>query len=154
MKKILCAVFMCLSVTAFAQKNSIGLDFGLPIGYLSRYAPVIVGGSYRYTGQVSSNPKLAFVGTFGFQKAFLRTKFNSNLMWLTFRGGPQYRVGQSVFLLMEMGLSVDIGDQYNNNQFLFAPGIGFDLAKGIDLSCQFMVVEFSSSFNARLGFKF
>jgi len=143
MKKILLALFV-LGVTAcssFAQTKSsdagrfsIGLDAGLPVGNVSNYSNLAIGGSLKYDFPVATG---AFLNLSAGYQTFTGKNGAGSLNAVPVKAGVKYYFnGQGFYGEGQIGAAF-ITETGAGNAFIYAPALGYTLDGGFDIGLRY-----------------
>jgi hypothetical protein len=162
MKKLILA-FMAITLTMAtvkAQKStiSLGVDAGVPVGLISSNVfSFVIGGSLQADFPVSTNLALTVSG--GYQ-AWLAKSGNGggSIDYIPLLAGIKYHFSPKVYGSGQLGASV-AATSGAGTPFTYAPGIGFQVSKNIDVLLKYTGLAFKGggSFNnvgVRLAYSF
>lgn len=177
MKKIFLAVILIAiaSITVNAQQKKIakkitynvGVDAGLPVGYLKDYSSLMTGVSLQT--EYPALKKLGVTASVNYLE-FIAKRGGVKLPLIPILGGLKYYFKPKIYLSTQAGMSfyagrekVEKGDTLRGSgekYFTYAPGIGFRTSRRFDVLLKYQAVYIASSkktyssAGVRIGYNF
>lgn len=163
MKKVLLAtmLFVGIAVSGFAQKGgskfSVGVEAGIPVGTVSNFHNLFIGGSLKYDAPIAAATNFTLsAGYTSLQGKTVSGVKVASAGYVPVKAGIKYFFADAFYGEAQLGAAFST-QSGGGTAFAYSPGIGYKFSDVIDLGVRYEAWSKNgtvSQIGARLGFSF